>query len=213
MNMEDRKQHWEKIYTSKPLQEVSWYQPVPETSLSFFKKLHIPFDARIIDIGGGDSLLVDHLLDLGYKDITVLDISAAALERAKVRLGIRATELKWIVADINEFEPEEQYDFWHDRATFHFLTSETEVRHYVETVCRCLAPDGVFVVGTFSENGPEKCSGYTVHRYSEDEMTGLLEAYFQKIFCIPATHQTPFDTYQEFIFCSFRKPATTAIPA
>lgn len=213
MEQEDRKQHWEKIYTSKTLQEVSWFQPVPTTSLDFFRKLDIPKHARIIDVGGGDSYLADHLLDMGYTDITVLDISEAALERAKFRLGRGADVVKWIVSDINDFEPQETYDFWHDRATFHFLTEEEDIRRYVEVVNHALSPEGVFVLGTFSESGPEKCSGYTVKRYSEADMTALLERHFRKIWCVPETHKTPFDTYQEFIFCSFRKPAATAIPA
>lgn len=213
MIQDDRKQHWEKIYTTKTPVEVSWFQPVPRTSLDFFKRFNIPTTGKIIDVGGGDSYLVDHLLDMGYTDITVLDISGAALARAKQRLGDRAGQVKWIEADIREFNPPEAYDFWHDRATFHFLTEEPDIVHYVEMVNRALSLEGIFVLGTFSEKGPEKCSGYTVRRYSEEDMTAVLERFFKKIVCVPETHKTPFDTYQEFIFCSFRKPVATPIPA
>jgi trans-aconitate methyltransferase len=123
----DRKKHWENIYHTKELNEVSWFQSTPETSLDFFKDFSVPETAKIIDIGGGDSYLVDNLLDLGYKDITVLDISEAAIERAKQRLGERAGKVKWIVADAVTFKPKEKYDFWHDRAAFHFLTDEQDI--------------------------------------------------------------------------------------
>ncbi|HRP61505.1 MAG TPA: class I SAM-dependent methyltransferase, partial [Vicingus sp.] len=161
-----RKKHWENIYETKPLSEVSWFQPTPETSLNFFKEYKIPTTAKIIDIGGGDSLLVDFLLDLGYQNITVLDISEAALNRAKKRLGNKANQVKWIVADVTTFEPAEKYDFWHDRAAFHFLTNEDEVKHYVETVRNSITPNGILVIGTFSEQGPKKCSGIDIKQYS-----------------------------------------------
>lgn len=205
METTERKAHWEKIYQTKELKEVSWYQPTPTTSLDFFKEFQMPMGAKIIDVGGGDSLLVDHLLDLGYQHITVLDISASALERAKKRLGPRADKVTWIVADAATFTPTEQYDFWHDRAAFHFLTQEHEVTHYIETVQKGLAPGGVLVLGTFSETGPKKCSGIEIKQYSEASMTEKLQKYFEKIKCITVDHKTPFDTIQSFIFCSFRK--------
>ncbi|OYX98919.1 MAG: SAM-dependent methyltransferase, partial [Sphingobacteriia bacterium 35-40-5] len=158
MEQFDKKAHWDKIYQTKSLNEVSWFQPKPETSLHFFNEFKVDTTASIIDIGGGDSLLVDHLLDLGYQHITVLDISATALERAKIRLGNRASLVKWIVADAATFVSEEQYDFWHDRAAFHFLTSEQEIEHYLHTVQQSIKPSGILVMGTFSEQGPTKCS-------------------------------------------------------
>jgi len=202
----NKKAHWDKIYQTKSLNEVSWFQPKPETSLNFFKEFKIAKEAKIIDIGGGDSLLVDHLLDLGYGDITVLDISANALERAKQRLGKRAAEVKWIEADAANFVPKEQYDFWHDRAAFHFLTSEQEIEQYIQTVQAAIRPSGVLVMGTFSEQGPSKCSGIHIKQYSEKTMTNLLTQFFDKIKCITVDHKTPFETIQQFIFCSFRKP-------
>lgn len=201
----DRKKHWDKIYETKELKDVSWYQPTPETSLSFFKQFNVPVNAKIIDVGGGDSLLVDHLLDTGYKDITVLDISEAALERAKKRLGTKAEMVKWIVADAATFKPTEKYDFWHDRAAFHFLTQEQEIEHYLDTVQKSIKPTGVLVIGTFSEQGPKKCSGIEIKQYSEKSMIERLQKYFEKIKCITVDHKTPFDTIQNFVFCSFRK--------
>jgi 2-polyprenyl-3-methyl-5-hydroxy-6-metoxy-1,4-benzoquinol methylase len=201
----DRKKHWENIYQTKQLNEVSWYQPTPETSLDFIKQYNVPATAKIIDIGGGDSLLVDHLLDKGYQDISVLDISEAAIERAKTRLGERAEKVKWIIADAAKFQSTEQYDFWHDRAAFHFLTDEQEISSYLETAQRSIKPTGVLIIGTFSEQGPNICSGIKIKQYSENSMTERLKNFFEKIKCITIDHKTPFDTIQNFVFCSFRK--------
>jgi len=205
----DRKKHWETIYQTKELKDVSWFQPTPETSLSFLKQFNIPTTAKIIDIGGGDSFLVDNLLDLGYQDITVLDISAAALDKAKQRLGDRADKIKWIVADAATFRPTEKYDFWHDRAAFHFLTQEQEIENYLDTVQKSIQQTGVLVIGTFSEQGPKKCSGIEIKQYSETTMTDRLTRFFEKIKCITVDHKTPLDTIQNFIFCSFRKLKTS----
>lgn len=201
----DRKKHWENIYQTKQLNEVSWYQPTPETSLDFIQQFNVPTTAKIIDIGGGDSFLVDHLLHKGYEDVTVLDISEAAIERAKQRLGDSAEKVKWIVADAAKFQPTEQYDFWHDRAAFHFLTDEQEISNYLEAAQKSIKPTGVMVIGTFSEQGPKKCSGIDIKQYSEDSMTERLKSFFEKIKCITIDHKTPFDTIQNFVFCSFRK--------
>jgi ubiquinone/menaquinone biosynthesis C-methylase UbiE len=204
----DRKKHWETIYQTKELKDVSWFQPTPETSLSFLKQFNIPTTAKIIDIGGGDSFLVDNLLDLGYQDITVLDISAIAIDKAKQRLGDRAGKVKWIVADAATFRPTEKYDFWHDRAAFHFLTQEQEIESYLDTVQKSIQPTGVLIIGTFSEQGPKKCSGIEIKQYSETTMTDRLTKFFEKIRCITVDHKTPSDKIQNFIFCSFRKLQT-----
>jgi SAM-dependent methyltransferase len=201
----DRKKHWENIYQTKELKEVSWFQPTPETSLDFFKQLNVPATAKIIDIGGGDSLLVDHLLDLDYQNISVLDISAAAIDRAKQRLGERANKVKWIIADAANFKPLEKYDFWHDRAAFHFLTDEQEISNYLETAQLSINPEGILVIGTFSEQGPKECSGIEIKQYSETTMTNRLKKFFEKIKCITVDHKTPSGTIQNFVFCSFRK--------
>lgn len=201
----NRKKHWENIYQTKELEDVSWFEPIPETSLNFFKKFDVPTTAKVIDIGGGDSFLVDHLLNLGYQDITVLDISAAAIERAKQRLGVQAKNIKWIVADAANFKPTEKYDFWHDRAAFHFLIDEQEISNYLKTAQEFVHLNGIMVIGTFSEQGPKKCSGIDIKQYSEITMTKRFENFFEKINCLMVDHKTPFDTIQNFVFCSFRK--------
>lgn len=205
----DRKKHWENIYQTKELKDVSWFQPTPETSLDFFKQFNVPTSAKVIDIGGGDSFLVDHLLDLGYQNISVLDISSAAIDRAKQRLGDKAKNVKWIVTDATTFKPTEKYDFWHDRAAFHFLTDEQEISNYLETARQYINSTGVLVIGTFSEQGPKKCSGIEIKQYSETTMTDRLKNFFERIKCITVDHKTPFDTIQNFVFCSFRKLQTT----
>jgi ubiquinone/menaquinone biosynthesis C-methylase UbiE len=205
MEQFDRKKHWEHIYETKELKEVSWFQPVPETSLNFLQQFNVPKTAKIIDMGGGDSFLVDHLLDLGYNDITVLDISATSLQRAKQRLGVKAEKIKWIVADAAHFTPTEKYDFWHDRAAFHFLTNEKDIENYIETAYKNINPDGILVVGTFSEQGPKKCSGIDIKQYSASSLTDIFNGFFEKLDCLTIDHQTPFDTIQNFVFCSFRK--------
>ena len=204
----DRKKHWEEIYQTKQLNEVSWFQPIPETSLDFFKHFDVPTHAKIIDIGGGDSFLVDHLLAMGYQDITVLDISEAAIDRAKQRLGAKAESVKWIIADVATFSPTEKYDFWHDRAAFHFLTDEQEISNYIETAQQHMNSTGILVIATFSEQGPKKCSGIEIKQYSEMTMTQQMSPFFEKIKCITVDHKTPFDTIQNFVFCSFRKLRT-----
>ncbi|WP_163717081.1 class I SAM-dependent methyltransferase [Mangrovibacterium lignilyticum] len=201
----DRKKHWDNIYQTKDLHEVSWFQPNPETSLNFVHQFKVPYSAKIIDIGGGDSLFVDYLLDEGYSDITVLDISESAIERAKIRLGERAGLVKWLVADAANFSPSEKYDFWHDRAAFHFLTDEKEISNYLETAQKSINPVGVLIIGTFSEQGPQKCSGIEIRQYSENSMTERLQHFFEKVKCIKVDHKTPSETIQNFVFCSFKK--------
>jgi ubiquinone/menaquinone biosynthesis C-methylase UbiE len=202
------KEHWEKIYNSKQFSEVSWYQATPKMSLDFLKELHISKDAAIIDVGGGDSYFVDNLLALGYTNITVLDISEAAINRAKKRLGARAGLINWVTSDITNFVPDRVFDFWHDRAAFHFLTSEEEIKNYLAVANQSLSPSGKLVIGTFSNTGPEKCSGLQVKQYSRDSLTSTLDKWFQKIKCIQTDHITPFNTVQNFLFCSFKKIIT-----
>ncbi len=201
----DKKQHWENVYKTKSLEEVSWYQPIPETSLSFIKNANLPIEAKIIDIGGGDSFLVDHLLELGYQNISVLDISEAAIDRAKERLGAAAGQVKWIVSDILEFQPTEEYDFWHDRAAFHFITDDREIELYLLKARQALGPKGLMLIGTFSESGPTKCSGITIKQYSDDSMASKFDPYFNKIKCGFFDHPTPGGSTQQFVFCSFRR--------
>lgn len=200
----NRKEHWEKIYSTKALNEVSWYQPTPETSLNIIEETGITKDAAIIDVGGGDGFLVDHLLKAGYTDITVLDISEKAIERAKTRLGNDANNVKWICTDAAQFNPTEQYDLWHDRAAFHFLRNENEIANYVETAINNIKPNGNMVIGTFAKDGPLKCSGIEISQYdAADLATTFTELSIKESYKI--AHPTPFDTIQNFTFCCFKK--------
>ena len=199
------KQHWEKVYQTKEPHELSWTQEMPKTSLEFIHGFHLPKSASIIDIGGGDSHLADYLLEEGYTDITVLDISAASLEKAKQRLGNKAEKIKWIVSDIKDFVPDRKYDVWHDRATFHFLTTEEEIRSYLAIVRN--NTKGYLVVATSSQSGPKKCSGLPIKQYSDDQLANIFMEGFQKIRCVNVDHITPFQTKQNFTFCSFRRQA------
>ena len=203
--MTNRKEHWEKIYSTKSSHEVSWTQDTPTTSLNFIHSFGLSLDSPIIDIGGGESRLVDYLLDEGFTNITVLDISKVGLEKAQQRLGSRAKNVKWIVSDITEFEPQEHYRVWHDRATFHFLTTEEQVQKYLAAVTSALSGSAYMTIGTFSENGPAKCSGLEIQQYSEQKLEELLQVDFKKIRCIHEDHVTPFQTTQNFLFCSFAK--------
>ena len=182
---------------------MSWTQDTPAASLEFINSFGIPKDAPIIDIGGGESKLVDSLLAQGYTDITVLDISAAALARAQKRLGDKAAGVTWLVQDITAFQPSRKYAVWHDRATFHFLTMPEQIETYLAIAAA--AVDGYMAIGTFSDKGPDKCSGLTIRKYAEEELVMQLEQSFEKIRCITENHTTPFNTIQNFLFCSFRK--------
>jgi 2-polyprenyl-3-methyl-5-hydroxy-6-metoxy-1,4-benzoquinol methylase len=196
------KEHWEKIYTTKTPQEVSWTQETPTTSLDLIAKYNLPKDAKIIDIGGGDSLLADHLIALGYADITVLDISEAAIERAKTRLGEKANNVTWIVQDITEFTPTENYDLWHDREVFHFLTTKADIDFYINTVQKWA---NHIVLGTFSTEGPIKCSGLEIAQYNEQTIRDTFCPMFTLLECFYVDHTTPFDTTQNFVFARLSK--------
>jgi SAM-dependent methyltransferase len=197
--------HWDRIYDSKAEDEVSWFQPYPKTSMEFVQLFDLPFDANIIDIGGGDSHFVDALLQKGYKNISVLDISANAIERAKHRVGDNASMVHWIVSDVTEFHAHVKFDFWHDRAAFHFLTTESKVDKYVAIAENLVKKGGYLVLGTFSETGPKKCSGLEIKQYSEISMSARFEVAFNPVKCISEDHTTPSNTVQNFLFCSFRR--------
>jgi len=199
----EKKNHWEKVYETKQPNEVSWTQGIPQTSLDFIHSFKLPKSAKIIDVGGGDSRLVDFLIDEGFENITVLDISDKALERAKKRLGKKAKNVNWVVSDVTDYEPETYFDVWHDRATFHFLTTTEEISAYINLARK--AVKGFMTIGTFSENGPQKCSGLNIKQYSELELQEQLDGGFEKIKCITEDHQTPFGTTQNFLFCSFKR--------
>lgn len=195
------KSHWENIYKEKGPQEVSWTQEIPTTSIEFFNDFKIEKSDPIIDIGGGESKFVDYLIKNEYQNISVLDVSINAINRVKDRLGKDSDNVNWIVRDINDFNPKIQYSFWHDRAVFHFLTEKTKIKRYVKIVNEFSKN---FVVGTFSKSGPLKCSGLNISQYDKDSL--------EKLFCDGKlsindyeyiNHTTPFETTQNFIFCSF----------
>lgn len=203
--MVSAKEHWETVYKTKNPDEVSWTQNVPKTSLNFIHFFGILKMAAIIDIGGGDSKLADYLLNEGFENITVLDISAKALEKAKQRLGNKAKKVNWIVSNITDLQPNTLFDVWHDRATFHFLTSESDIDKYLFIAKHAIKKNGNLIIGTFSENGPEKCSGLQIKQYSESSMSSTFKNDFDKIKCVTENHVTPFNTIQNFLFCSFKR--------
>ncbi|KIC91647.1 trans-aconitate 2-methyltransferase [Flavihumibacter sp. ZG627] len=197
------KGHWEAVYQNNEPGKTSWAQPIPKPSLEFIHSFNLPKNARIIDIGGGDSKLVDYLLEEGFQDITVLDISETAIEHAKKRLGHKAGAVTWILSDILDFNPAGKFDCWHDRATFHFLTTEAQRLAY--TAIARSAVTGYLTIGTFADNGPEKCSGLVVKQYSSEALTREFESGFEKLKCIQDDHITPAGVVQHFTFCSFKK--------
>lgn len=197
--------HWERVYGGKAVDGVSWYRPHLERSLAFIEAVGLPKDAAIIDVGGGASTLVDDLLTRGYTDVTVLDVASTAIAAAQERLGPRAREVTWVVADITTFEaPQSRYDFWHDRAVFHFLREAEARRRYVSVVRRALKPGGHIVVATFGPGGPERCSGLEVARYSADGLHAEFGSPFEKVASSEEIHRTPWGSEQEFVYCLCR---------
>ncbi len=200
------KEHWDKVYSTKPTDGVSWYQEHAESSLRLIQQTGVSSSAEIIDVGGGASTLVDDLIKKGFIRLSVLDLSAAALAATKQRLGNHANEVKWIEGDITEVPlPPLSYDVWHDRAVFHFLTDEAERAAYVEAVLRCVKPGGFVIVATFSEDGPTQCSGLPVKRYTADELHDEFGAPFELLRHEKEEHRTPFGTTQNFVYCFCRK--------
>lgn len=201
--MIDRNEHWEHIYATKSPEELSWTQYYPEISVKLITELSPNFNAPIIDIGGGDSKLADALLDLGYTDITVLDISLNAMKRAQTRLGDRANQIKWIHSDILNFIPTRKYGIWHDRAAFHFLNQDGEVEVYKQLVSNYVYD--FLLIATFAADGPLKCSGLEVRRYSDTDMAMVFGDHFKVVKSFANTHTTPFATEQKFFFEVLKK--------
>jgi ubiquinone/menaquinone biosynthesis C-methylase UbiE len=200
-----RKEHWEQIYQSKKDNEVSWYQDIPKLSLELIHSLKLARNAEIIDIGGGNSNLAAKLLELGYGNLSILDISAKALERTQLKLGDRAKLVQWIVSDVLFYKPSKKFDLWHDRAAFHFLTKKDEIKKYAVTAGKLLKPSGYLIVSAFSITGPKKCSGLDITQYSEESMRDLFEKNFEFIKSLEEVHMTPMGTQQNFIYCIFRR--------
>lgn len=199
-----RQAHWESIYTAKGEAEVSWFEETPTESLRLLQLVGAQPSSAIIDVGGGTSLLVDNLLAKGFENLTVLDLSAAALNSTRARLGDKGEAVKWIVADATEWLPTDSYDIWHDRAAFHFLTSENEQLAYIKRLKQALKRGGHLIIGTFALDGPEKCSGLPVARHSAESLSALLAPDFNLIDSRHHEHITPWQAVQKFQFSTFR---------
>ena len=198
----EKQQHWENVYGTKAPERVSWFRPHLETSAALIRRAATHRSAAIIDVGSGASTLVDDLLEDGYRNVTVLDISQAALATARKRLGDKAKFVTWLRADVTEAELTSQsFDVWHDRAVFHFLTDEDERRLYVRQVARAVKPGGHVIVSTFGPEGPDKCSGLHVMRYDAEALHEQFGAPFLLVESSQELHETPFGTTQQFLYC------------
>jgi SAM-dependent methyltransferase len=205
MQSEGRQAHWEGVYTKKGENEVSWFQESPAPSLQLIAQVGATPASAIIDIGGGASRLVDNLIEQGFEDVTVLDLSEAALEAAKARLGGRAAQVQWIVADATVWEPLKAYDIWHDRAAFHFLTEDRDRAAYIARLERALKVGGYAIIATFALDGPERCSGLPVVRYDPAGLGQTLGRAFQLVDTRRQIHATPWGSEQSFQFSVFRR--------
>ena len=199
-----RDEHWNHVYETKQSNAVSWYQSAPATSLRLLQAAGLTTESCVIDVGGGDSRLVDSLLELGLKCVTVLDVSAAAVSRTRQRLGDRASSVNWLVTDVTGEWSVPPVDFWHDRAVFHFLTDATDRRRYVKHLSQSLKPGGFVIIATFALDGPSRCSGLPVERYSSDSLAAELGSDFELQRSSIESHQTPMGTNQSFLFAVFR---------
>lgn len=198
----DPKRHWETVYGTKAAEAVSWYRPHLETSIDLIERAAGGHSASIIDVGGGESTLVDDLLARGYQNITVLDISQTAIDVTKKRLGLAAEQIHWLVADITEAQLEPgAYDVWHDRAVFHFLTAIEHRTAYVRNVAHAVRPGGHVIVSTFGPEGPTKCSGLDVIRYDAESLHDQFGVRFRLVESSKELHRTPFGTTQQFLYC------------
>jgi len=203
--MTDRKTHWENVYSNNSPLRVSWYQEDPTLSLQLIRDTQIKHDAPIIDVGGGASILVDKLCEDGYTNVGVLDVSALALEHAKKRLAERANTVEWYEADVTTFKPPHRFALWHDRAVFHFLTSQEDRDKYCGVLKRTLEPGGHLVIMAFAIGGPEKCSGLEIVQYDDDKLMAELGSGFDLLESGHETHLTPSDKQQKFAYFHFRK--------
>lgn len=205
----ETKQHWEKVYSSRAPSEVSWFQEHLALSLKLIQNANLPKSASIIDVGAGSSTLADDLLAKGYTNLTVLDLSHVALDNARARLGDQSTRVHWLEADVlNANLPAHHFDVWHDRAVFHFLTSEADRHAYVKQVLHAVKPGGIVIVATFADDGPTKCSGLPVMRYTENELHSQFGEPFQLLGHERESHQTPWGVIQNFVYCFCRKTNT-----
>ena len=199
----EKKKHWENIYQTKNIDGVSWYQETPYESIELIKKFSTTDSDMIIDIGCGKSFLADNLLKLNYKNITLVDISLNALKEVKERLNNKS--LNFIETDVLNLKLERTFDIWHDRAVFHFITNKKSVKKYISLCNEYIAEGGKLIIGTFAEDGPLKCSGLEIKRYSVENLKELFKENFEFIEGFKKLHSTPFGTQQSFTFCVFRK--------
>ena len=199
------KEHWEKVYQTKKDSEVSWYQESPVTSTQLVKRYTDFKEAEIIDVGGGNSNFCLQLLSDGYSKLSVLDISKEALKRTQTKLGEQAKSIEWIITDILDFEPRIKYSLWHDRAVFHFLTEKKDIIEYIQKLDDGLQRNGVFILATFSKEGPKKCSGLEISQYNIQELNHLFGDKFELLESFEEEHITPFKTSQNFIYSIWRK--------
>jgi SAM-dependent methyltransferase len=204
METESRQAHWQNVYTSKAENEVSWFQENPAPSLALIAEIGATLSSAIIDIGGGASRLVDQLIERGFRDVTVLDLSRSALETAKARLGERASVAHWVVADVTTWEPSRTYDVWHDRAAFHFLTDARDRVAYIAHLKQALKIGGHAIIATFALDGPEKCSGLPVERYDAARLAQMLGSGFKLLRSQRNEHATPWGSQQRFQFSVFQ---------
>lgn len=201
----DLKNHWENIYSNKDENEVSWFQTIPKTSHQLIKKLNLESNDNIIDIGSGRSRILKILIDEGFNNISYLDISKEACKKSKIALGDDKSKVNWNVENVLNFESKIKYKLWHDRAVFHFFTDKKDIEKYKEVAIKNISDGGYLVLGTFSINGPKKCSGLDVSQYSEQSLNEIFKSDFNLLESFYIDHQTPFDTTQNFLFCIFKK--------
>ena len=199
------KNHWENIYQNKNEDEVSWFQKTPDTSIEIINSIKIKKQSKIIDVGSGRSRLFKNLIEQGYNNLTYLDISESAAKKSKIFLGQESKNIEWIVKDVLNFEPKQNFDVWHDRAVFHFLTDQNQIKKYVDLVSRNISNNGYLIIGTFSEQGPLKCSGLDVSRYSESLIKTTFSESFNLLNSFKIDHSTPFNTTQNFLFSVLKK--------
>jgi len=198
----DSQEHWEQVYRTKRTDAVSWFRPHLDTSLALIRQTGVAASAPILDVGGGASTLVDDLVAAGYTDLTVLDISTAALDAARERLGPRASAITWVAGDATRVDlPRDYFQVWHDRAVFHFLTDPKDRRRYVEQVLHAVSPGGHVIVATFGPDGPERCSGLPTNRYDADALHAQFGPDFELVDRRAEQHRTPGGVHQEFVYC------------
>jgi ubiquinone/menaquinone biosynthesis C-methylase UbiE len=198
--------HWENIYSTKAIHDVSWFQKHARCSLDLIGRTQISPDARIIDVGSGASILISELIARGYKNLTVLDISSAAIAAAQKQLGSAASGVHWIHCDVTKVKiSNNSYDLWHDRAAFHFLTEENDRAAYIKSVSDAVKPGGHLILATFAEDGPLKCSGLQIVRYSPQDLRAQFDAAFSLVEHQYEEHATPFGTMQRFVYCHFQR--------